>query len=129
MAELGAKGASKRAILEAHAIEDAYWIAAGKHWGAAIAEETKNGKRELLQRYDDVYIATATKQKPIGATDYAMVLVGVERGDVARALAKVDLQLTDLVRLQRVWSKKTADDPKLKAELDKAVALARKAKP
>jgi hypothetical protein len=45
---------------------------------------------------------------------------------VGRVLVELELQLSDLMRLQRVWTRKLAEAPKLAAELSRAVEAARK---
>ncbi len=56
---------------------------------------------------------------------YARLQVGVERGAVGQVLAELDLELGDLVRLQRVWAKRIAGDVELGAALARAVDEAR----
>ena len=92
-----------------------------------MAEQAERGERELQSTFDSAYVhAQGQLKKPIGVREYAKILVGLERGEVGRVLVELELQLSDLMRLQRVWTKKLADAPKLAAELSRAVEDARK---
>ncbi len=62
----------------------------------------------------------------ISVHDYARIQVGIERGAVGLVLAEMKLQLTDLVRIQRMWSVRLSLTPALNAELAAAMAEARR---
>ena len=62
----------------------------------------------------------------ISVRDYARIQVGIERGAVGPVLAEMKLQLTDLVRIQRMWSVRLSLTPALNAELAAAMAEARR---
>jgi hypothetical protein len=66
--------------------------------------------------------------KRIGVHEYARILVGIERGEVGGVLASLELALSDLVRIQRVWAKRLAETPPLGVEVEKAVDAIRSAK-
>lgn len=127
-AMISAKGAKRMEVLRAAGVEDAKFRAAESAWSKRIAEEKERGARELLDRHDAAYVDAQAKKRgrPVGVEEYAKVVVGVERGQVGKALADLELQLGDLMRLQRVWTKRTTEDPKLAAALASAVDAARK---
>lgn len=127
--ELAAKGAERAHVLERHGLDDARFSLVDRHWTRELAEHNDRGERELLHAYDAAYVAAQEREKkPIGVREYARILVGVERGEVGKVLADLELQLSDLMRIQRVWTRRVADTPQLGAELSKAVEAARKAK-
>lgn len=127
-AELAQKRVDRASVLRSHKLDEKRWSAVDRHWKKAIAEQTEKGGRELLGAFDVAYVGAQEKlRKPIGVPEYARILIGLERGEVGKVLAELELQLSDLMRLQRVWTKKIADSPKLAADLAKAVESARKA--
>ncbi|APR84586.1 Uracil-DNA glycosylase, family 4 [Minicystis rosea] len=126
-AELAHKGESRAAVLKAHLLTEPAWSLVDQHWKKAIAQETEEGGRTLLLAFDEAYLATQQRLgKPVGVLEYARIQVGIERGEVGRALAELSLELGDLMRLQRVWTKRLADSPDLAADLDRAVEDARR---
>jgi hypothetical protein len=127
-AELAQKGADRGVVLRGHRFTVAAWAAVDRHWTRAIAEQTERGERALLSAFDAAYVASQERlRRPIGVHEYARILVGLERGEVGRVLAELELQLSDLMRLQRVWTKKLAETPRLAAELQQATEDARRA--
>ena len=58
--------------------------------------------------------------------EYARIVVAIERGEAGRVLGELKLQLSDLMRIQLDWSKKTASDPELNAQAKAAIQAARK---
>jgi hypothetical protein len=126
-AELAQKGAERSVILRGYKFTIAGWASVDRHWTRAIAEQTERGERALLSAFDAAYVATQERlRRPIGVAEYARILVGLERGEVGRVLAELELQLSDLMRLQRVWAKKLTDTPELAAELQQATEAARR---
>jgi hypothetical protein len=121
-AELAQKGKDRAAVLRAHLLTEPGWQLVEAHWKKAIARETEAGDRSLLLAFDEAYLGAQQQLGvPIGVREYARIQVGLERGEVGRVLAELDLSLTDLMRLQRVWTKRLADAPGLAAELAHAV--------
>jgi hypothetical protein len=62
---------------------------------------------------------------PLGAAEYARIVVAIERGNVAEVLTGGDLSLADIARLRRVWAKRVVEDPGLAAQLREFVETAR----
>ncbi|MEP7126135.1 MAG: DUF2169 domain-containing protein [Byssovorax sp.] len=121
-AALSRKGVDRGSVLRAEKLTIAGWGAIDRHWKRALAEQTDRGEKALLQAFDVAYVtAQGELHRPVGVREYARILIGLERGEVGRVLAALELQLSDLMRLQRVWTKRVADSPELAAEL--AVAL------
>ena len=125
-AELAERPAERPAILAFHAFPESLWLAVDSRWRAAIAKEVAGGQSHVLARYDTAYItAQEGFRHPIGTAEYARILVGLERGEVGPVLRQLKLRLPDLMRLQRVWTKRLAVEAKLASELSAALAAAR----
>ena len=60
---------------------------------------------------------------------YAFVVVAVERGEIDRALAALDIQLADLLRIQRTWKRLLSHDAALAEAVERAVAVERRRAP
>ncbi len=127
-AALSRKGVDRGSVLRAHKLTIAGWGAIDRHWKRALAEQTDRGEKALLHAFDVAYVsAQGELHRPVGVREYARILIGLDRGDVGRVLADLELQLSDLMRLQRVWSKRVADAPDLADELAQALEEARQA--
>ena len=127
-AALSRKGVDRGAVLRAHKLTIAGWGGIDRHWKRALAEQTDRGEKSLLHAFDVAYVnAQGELNRPVGVREYARILIGLERGEVGRVLAALELQLSDLMRLQRVWSKRVAEAPDLAAELAQALEDTRKA--
>jgi hypothetical protein len=127
-AEFAQKSAERSSVLRGHALTPAAWAAIDRYWTRAIAERTERGERALLASFDAAYVAAQEKiRRPVRVHEYARILVGLERGDVGRVLTELELQLGDLMRLQRVWTKRTAEDAELAEALRQAMDEARRA--
>jgi hypothetical protein len=125
-AELARRDANRAGILAAHHLTEAAWVAAESRWKQAIAADDERGDRALLAAFDAAYVAAQERREPpLGVAEFARIQVGLERNEVGRVLAELDLQLGDLMRLQRVWAKRLAGSPALADELAQAVEAAR----
>jgi hypothetical protein len=126
-AEIAMKRAPMAEVLKKHQVEADEWTAVDRHWLAAITKETERGKTTLLGTYDAAYVGALEKIRgPITTEDYARVVVGVERGDVAAVLSSLGVPRTALMRIERVWTKRLAEDAKLAQKIGAAVDAARK---
>jgi hypothetical protein len=126
-AALSRKGVDRGAVLRAQKLTIAGWGAIDRHWKRALAEQSDRGDKTLLHAFDVAYVtAQAELHRPVGVREYARILIGLERGEVGRVLADLELQLSDLMRLQRVWSKRVADAPDLATELAQTLEELRK---
>jgi hypothetical protein len=124
-AELTMK-AERADVLKAHGLSEESWIDLEERWANAMTQATESGDRGMLEAFDAAYVAAQERMgKRLGVGEYARILVGIERGEVGRVLAELELKLSDLVRVQRVWSKRLASSPELGIEVEKAVEAAR----
>jgi hypothetical protein len=127
-AEIGMKGSDRSNVLKANGLSIASWADIDEKWADAIATALETDDRALVGTFDATYVATQERLgKRIGVVEYARILVGIERGEVGGVLASLELALSDLVRIQRVWAKKLAETPALGAEVEKAVDAIRSA--
>jgi hypothetical protein len=126
-AEIAMKRTPMAEVLRKHQVEGDEWTAVDRHWLASITKETERGKTTLLGSYDAAYVGALEKIRgPITTEEYARVVVGVERGDVGSVLATLGLPRTALMRIERVWTKRLAEDAKLAQTVGAAVDTARK---
>jgi hypothetical protein len=127
-AELMIKRGERAKVLEAHRLGEPSWARIHAYWTAEMGRETARGEGKLLAQFDAAYVETmGALRKPIRVPEYAAILVAIERGAVDKQLATLSLSLSDLMRVQRVWTRKIADDPELGKTLGKAVEEARAA--
>ncbi len=126
-AELGQKGASRSAVLERHGLSAASWTAVNRHYQRAMGTAAGEKGRELSALFDEAYLRAMTELgKSIGVDEYARILVGLERREMNKVLGELDLQLSDLMRIKRVWEKKIEMDAGLRAEVEAAAEAHRK---
>jgi hypothetical protein len=127
-AALSQKGAQRAAVLRGHMLTEAAWTLVEQTWKKTMAAEAEQGERALADAFDEAYVAHQERlQRPIDLASYARLQVAVERGAVGQVLADLDLELGDLVRLQRVWARRAEASPELAAKLSHAVEEARRA--
>lgn len=127
-AELMIRRGERAKVLEAHDLGEPAWARIHAHWTAEMGRETARGESRLLAQFDAAYVETLGRlRKPIGVPEYAALLVAIERGEVDKQLAALSLSLSDLMRVQRVWTRRLADDTELGKVLGKAVEEARAA--
>jgi hypothetical protein len=116
----------KARILERHDLAGSTWNALEAHWQAAIRQETARGKQALLRSYDEAYVGQLEQERgPITVGEYAKLSAASERGTEHEVLAELDLPPAALLRLQRIWLKRTALTPALAQALRAALAAAR----
>jgi hypothetical protein len=116
------------AILDAHELTPALWEALDHHWREAIRAETGRGRTALLAKHDAAYVEQLEKERgPIDAATYARLVVAVERNAADPELAALDLPRGALLRVQRVWLRRIADDADLAKSVRRAVEAAREA--
>lgn len=127
-AELMIRRGERAAVLDANKLSEPSWARIHAHWTAAMGRETARGESKLLAQFDAAYVETMGRlRKPIGVPEYAALLVAIERGAVDKQLVKLELSLSDLMRVQRVWTRRLAEDQELGKILGKAVEEARAA--
>ncbi len=127
-AELMIRRGERAKVLEEHKLSEPAWARIHAYWTGEMGRETARGESRLLAQFDTAYVETLGRlRKPIGIPEYAAILVAIERGAVDRQLAQLSLSLSDLMRVQRVWTRRIADDPEVGKVLGKAIEEARAA--
>jgi hypothetical protein len=121
-ASIARRKGEKAAILARNDLTSEQWAELELHWADVIQEETKRGKTDLLSRYDAAYVAQLeTERGIITVEEYAQLAVAAERGVERETLAKMDLPRGVMLRLRRVWLKKTAADAALAKRVREAL--------
>lgn len=127
-ASMARRRADSAHILEEHELSESDYTALDKRWSDLIREETSRGKTALLRAYDEAYVAQLERERgPIVVDEYARLAVASERGRAAEVLTELSLPRGALVRIERVWVTKLADDPELAAKARRAIEAARQA--
>jgi hypothetical protein len=127
-ARLAERGADRRAVLAAERVTEASMRAVEARWDAALAAEAKRGRARLLARHDDAYVGEQEALRgPLGPEGYARLAVAIELGDLDPTLAELGLERADVLRLVRVWTRRTLADADLAAAVRRAIEAARPA--
>jgi hypothetical protein len=121
-ASVARRKSEKAAILKRNDLTPHQWTELETYWAEAIQEETKRGKTEMLSAYDQAYVAQLeTERGTITVDEYAQLTVAAERGTERETLAKMDLPRGAMLRLRRVWLKRTAADASLAKRVREAL--------
>ncbi|AUX39726.1 hypothetical protein SOCE26_011210 [Sorangium cellulosum] len=121
-ASIARRKSEKVAILKRNDLAAAHWASLERHWEEAMKNELSRGKTELLSAYDDAYVAQLEGERGIiTVEEYARLLVAAERGTEREVLDAMGLPRGALLRLRRVWLKKTAADAGLAKRVREAI--------
>ncbi|WP_437830045.1 DUF2169 domain-containing protein [Sorangium sp. So ce1153] len=121
-ASIARSKSEKVAILKRNDLTAARWASLERHWEEAMKRELSRGKMELLSAYDDAYVAQIEAERGIiMVEEYARLLVAAERGAEREALDAMGLPRGALLRVRRVWLKKTAADARLAKRVREAI--------
>jgi hypothetical protein len=113
-------------ILEEHKITPSDWAIIERHWNDAIRKETDRGKTALLATYDAAYVAQLERERgPITVEEYARLVVASERGSAGDALVELKLPRGAMLKIERVWLAKVAEDTALAGTIRRAIEAAR----
>lgn len=121
-AELAQPGVDRSTVLGDHGLDEGAWSRVDRRWKQAIDQDARKGSTALLEAYDDAFLeALARRSAPIDAAAYARIKVAQKRGDLADVLESLRFPRIELLRLTRVWTRRTKADAALAAEVDAAV--------
>lgn len=121
-ASIARRKAEQEAILERSRLTPEIWEALSRHWTEAVQRDMERGKTELLAAYDDAYVGQLEAERgPIEVEEYARLSVASERGMEKQTLTELDLPRAALLRIRRVWLRRTSRDPALARRLRKAI--------
>jgi hypothetical protein len=116
-AELAEQRTPRAEVLRAHQLSEREWAAAEHHLRAALEKDARAGGK-LRAAHDGAYVAAVERLRgPITLPEYARIAVGLERGEASEVLEALKIQQAALLPIVRVWTKKTASDPKQVAKL------------
>lgn len=91
-------------------------------------EEARTQGSDDLERAIAAARASSTRASSTEMTvaDYAFVTVSVERGEIERVLAALNVELADLMRIQQEWRRRLKADTELRAQVDQALTAERR---
>lgn len=125
-ASIARRRAETAQILEANDLDPPAWESLDRRWKEAISEQTGRGETELLAAFDEAYVAQLEKERgPITVQEYARLVVATERGKLPETLAAMTLPRGAMIRIERVWMKRTETDEALEKDARQAVKAAR----
>ena len=125
-ASMARKKADKPRILKENDLSAATWELLRKHWAEAILQEVNRGKSELIEHYDIAYVAQLEKERgAIGVDTFAKLVVANERGCGEARLEEFGLPTSAMLRIERVWLGRIAQDAGLSSKVSMAVELER----
>lgn len=108
-------------ILSEHGLTIASWKHVLGHWTNAIRAATQGGHMAPLASYDDAYVEQLERERGrIDEETYVRISVAGERG-AADDLAELRLPVPALLRIQRVWLRKMAEDERLARRVRQAM--------
>ncbi|HZF56774.1 MAG TPA: DUF2169 domain-containing protein [Polyangiaceae bacterium] len=127
-ASIARRRAEEARILEENEIDSSMWEAIKEYWAEMIRKETARGKRELLRKYDWAYVEQIEKERgPIQVSEYALLTIAAERGEMEEVLARFTLPRGAMMRIERVWMEKMGKNAALWEGFQAAVEALRDA--
>lgn len=127
-ASIARRRAETAQILDEAQLDAARWAGLTQRWNEAIKEETGRGRTALLNAFDAAYVARLEEERgPVQVEEYARLLVAAERGNVGEVLAELTLPRGAMMRIERVWLARIAEDEGLDKSVRFAVKMAREA--
>jgi len=115
-------------ILEAEKLDAERFTAMQSRWNTAISAETDRGKTKLLERFDDAYVERLEQERgQIRAEEFARLVVSAERGHPDVVLRELGLPSSALMRVERVFLRRTARDLDLAQRVLRAIDTERDA--
>ncbi|WP_438043862.1 DUF2169 family type VI secretion system accessory protein [Sorangium sp. So ce128] len=125
-AELAERPVPRADVLRAHGLSDERWEQAEARWQEAMAEEARRGERPLRDRFDAAYLAAWEAIRGVlRPTDYARLVVATERDGAAAALDPLAIRRTVWAQMKRLWARRLAGDPRLRAHVEAEIATLR----
>jgi hypothetical protein len=111
-------------ILAAEELAPERWEALRSRWAAEMRREARRGRKALLGAYDAAYVAALEEERgPIGAEDYARLIVAGERGRADALLRRMGLPRGAMMRIRRVWLARMVQDRAVAAAVRAAVRM------
>ncbi|XXX81026.1 DUF2169 domain-containing protein [Sorangium sp. So ce134] len=127
-AELEERPIPRADVLKAHGLSEARWQEAERRWRESMADEVRRRERALRDQFDRAYVtAWEAVRGALSAADYARLIVATERNGVSAALGERAIRRTVWARMRRLWARRLADDPRLRARVEAEIARLREA--
>ena len=125
-ASLARRPDAEAEVLEAREISAETWAAEKKRWTEAMNIDGKQGRSVLRRLYDAAFVEQLERERgAITPTEYAELVVAVERGDPTATLVRLDLPADAVLPVERVMVARRAADPRLRASVRAAISAAR----
>ncbi|WP_437718240.1 DUF2169 domain-containing protein [Sorangium sp. So ce448] len=125
-AELAERPIPRADVLRAHGLSEERWEQAEARWQEAMAEEARRPERPLRDRFDAAYLAAWEAIRGVlHPTDYARLVVATERDGAAAALDPLAIRRTVWAQMKRLWARRLAGDPRLRAHVEAEIATLR----
>lgn len=105
------------------------WEAAETQWHDAVAKAIHKGDRERVESFDDAYVARIERQRgPIDVETFSRLELAIERGYVDGVIVDLGIPKPAVIRLKRVWTRRTLVDRELREEVRRTIQQLRKLK-
>ena len=115
-------------ILEAEKLEAERFAALQTHWTSAVSAETDKGKTKLLEKFDNAYVGRLEEERGvIRPEEFARLVVAAERGHADVTLRELGLPPSALMRVERVFLRRTGRDQDLAQRVLRAIDTERDA--
>lgn len=115
-------------ILEAEKLDAERFAALQTHWNGAISAETDRGKTKLLEKFDDAYVGRLEEERGvIQPEEFARIVVSAERGHADVTMRELGLPSSAVMRVERVFLRRTAKDLDLAQRVLRAINAERDA--
>lgn len=115
-------------ILDQEKLDPERFAAMQTHWNTAITAETNRGKTKLLEKFDDAYVGRLEEERgTIRPEEFAKLVVSTERGHPDVTLRELGLPSSALMRVERVFLRRTARDLELAQRVLRAIDAERDA--
>jgi hypothetical protein len=127
-AELAEWPDKRATTLERHGFDEGTWGVEERGWLERFASDAMDGKGELATYYGTLFLAAqdrlaSPEEEHLTLRDYAGLRAEMERAaDVSQVLDDAKLTLAKWMRLDRRFTARAEEDPKIAAELDALLA-------
>jgi len=107
-------------VLRARSVDPEVYRKAAGHWRRVLDEEAKQGGRDALARFDEGFVQGFEEANPgrFGIEHYARLVQAERSARLANELRAQGLEVSLGMRLRRVYRRRVAADPALRASLD-----------
>ncbi len=108
--------------LQRDGLDGETWRRLEMHWEEAMDNESRSGRRELVERYDGAYVEQLEGERgAISIDDYARLKVATTRGTQRSVVRELGLPAAAIIKIDRQWISKIAGDAGLRMRVRRAV--------